>query len=353
MGRGRPKQKRSNKLTPDERGRAIGMLEMGAGVKETARKIGCEPKSIRELKKKYKITGTTEDRPRSGRPKKTSPREDRTIKFSSLRNRKLTGKAIALKLAPNFTKNRVSIRTIRSRLSESGLNGRVARKKPLLKADHIKKRYQWSKDHLDWKVSDWKKVIFSDESPFTLFATGGKMYVRRRPGEEYLPECIAPTVKFGGGKIQVWGCFSWYGAGPVYRIKGNMTGVKYRQILKDKMAPFMRNTEGKLGIQPIFQHDNDPKHRSKVAKNYLSNQQFKVLSWPSQSPDMNPIENAWKHVKDNIYGRVDKASNLDEVFDIVKEEWEKISLEYFRKLISSMPDRVKALYSAHGHSTKY
>ena len=113
MGRGRPKKWRCNRLTPDERGRAVGMREMGAGIKEIARKLGCEPKSVRELLKKYESEGSTKDLPKSGRPKKLSPREGRHIKITSALDRRATAKAIALKVAPNFSKNKVSVPTVR------------------------------------------------------------------------------------------------------------------------------------------------------------------------------------------------------------------------------------------------
>jgi hypothetical protein len=354
MGRGRPKKKRQyKKLSEGERGRAYGMREKGATFEEIAATLKCDESTVRCIVKKYDKEKTFRDLPKSGRSRKTSPREDRNLKFNSLQNRRLTGKAIALKIAPNFTKKRVSVNTIKGRLQEVGLNGRVARRKPWLTKANIKKRFEWAKVHRDWTPEHWRRVIFSDESPFTLFPDCGKMYVRRRIGEEFLPECLAPTVKFGGGKIQVWGCFSYNGAGPLYRIHGKMNGAKYREILKNQMAPYLQDVQGQMGVQPIFQQDNDPKHTSKVAMNYLNNKEFLVLDWASQSPDMNPIENAWKFVKDAIFARMDRASNLDEVFEIVKDEWEKIPIEKFRKLIDRMPKRVEALYKSRGRSTKY
>ena len=100
-----------------------------------------------------------------------------------------------------------------------------------------------------------------------------------------------------------------------------MDGKKYREILKRKMAPYLQSIKGKTGCQLIFQHDNDPKHRSKVVSNYLFNKRLMVLDWPSQSPDINPIENAWRQVKVAISNRPRKASSLDETYEWAQEEW--------------------------------
>src|SRR5690242_17011291 len=70
-------------------------------------------------------------------------------------------------------------------------------------------------------------------------------------------------------------------------------------------------------------------------------------------PDMNPIEHLWKKLKDVIYQRADKASNLDQVFEFVNEEWSKIPLEQIETLVASMPERVEALYKSRGKHTKY
>jgi len=49
-----------------------------------------------------------------------------------------------------------------------------------------------------------------------------------------------PTVKFGGGNIKVWGCFSANGTGKLYIIKGRMNGQIYRDILDRNLLPFTR-----------------------------------------------------------------------------------------------------------------
>lgn len=212
---------------------------------------------------------------------------------------------------------------------------------------------EWAKKYRDWKVEDWRNVVFSDESPFTLFRRCGKKYVRRRVGERFNPECILPTVKKGGGKIQVWSCFSYYSVGPLKRIKGNMTGEMYRSILKTYMRPYLKELGKDKNVSFIFQQDNDPKHTSKVAQNYLRNANIVLLDWPSQSPDMNPIEHLWNIVKNKLDNLSQRPSSLDNLFEVAKREWENVSVESLQTLINSMPDRIQAVIEAKGHSTKY
>jgi transposase len=82
-GRKVAKRPIERRLTLLERGVVAGLAEGGSNQYQIAEKLDCATKTVRELLKKVEKEKKLEDRPRSGRPKKTSPREDRAIKFTS------------------------------------------------------------------------------------------------------------------------------------------------------------------------------------------------------------------------------------------------------------------------------
>lgn len=77
------------------------------------------------------------------------------------------------------------------------------------------------------------------------------------------------------------------------------------------------------------------------------------MEWPAQSPDMNPIEHLWEHLKRKLHKYNDPPKGVWELWDRVVEEWNKIPPEVCQKLVESMPRRLEAVVKAKGGHTKY
>ncbi|KMQ82292.1 paired box protein and transposase domain containing protein, partial [Lasius niger] len=216
----------------------------------------------------------------------------------------------------------VSKDTIGRRLDAAGLCARVPVKKPLIRAKNRKIRLTFAKEHESWTTKDWKKVLWSDESKFNLFGSDGRRYIRRPKGTRMDPRYQRPTVKHGGGSVMVWGAFHHGGVGPLVHIDGIMDQNVYKNILEDHMLPYARKKVSRSVRGWMFQQDNDPKHTYKMVKNWFTAKKIKILDWPSQSADLNPIEHLWEHLGRKVGTR--KHSSKTELLQDLQSEWAKI-----------------------------
>ena len=197
---------------------------------------------------------------------------------------------------------------MRRRLNEQGLYKLQPLKKPLLSDTHRDNRLEWAKKN---KKTDWSKIIFTDETTISQFSKPKKVW--RYKGEKIK----APTVKHSA-KVHVYGCFSEKGFGNIYCFTKNLNAELLCTIYKKTLLPSARNFFGEDNNSWKLQDDNDPKYTSGKAQRWKDDNDVNTISWPSQSPDLNPMENVWAILKANISNY--KLISTKHLIRIIKKE---------------------------------
>ena len=293
--------------------------------------------TVRDTIKRFRVTGSTASMPRSGRPSSiTIPQRNRLKRIvtnDKTKNRRLCTAGVQ-KLWKKKSGQDVSTRTIRRALHSVGLKNCVARKKPLISPANMEARLAWCLDHQNWTKADWSKVMWSDESTFSQFQQSRSSRVWREPKDEWALSCVSSTVKHSPSRMY-WGCFSRKGLGPIVPLSGTATGNSHVTILRKYVVPTMRRTFP--NNDGWFQEDNARPHKSKVAMSFQAENNLRTLSWPAQSPDLNPIENLWAEVKKSIRTYKKPPSNLADLDRYVKKAWKEILKNTIKNLVDSIP----------------
>ena len=248
---------------------------------------------MRNLLLKYGKTGTVEDQPKCGRQKKLTERAKTTMSHLCNKDQFRHATSITEERNVNYSTS-VSVSTVKRTLADFGMHGRIAVREPFLSAANRKNRLQFALENKDGTVEDWGKIIFSDESKFNLYKSDGHTYVRRNSSKTLNPCCIQQTVsKHGGGSVMVWGAFTFLKLSTLPRISHRLDAQGYIQLLKDNLLPFLK--EFPPG-ERVFQQDNAPIHTAKAMVSFLVSNCNKIIKWPPQSLDQNPIEHLWNQL---------------------------------------------------------
>jgi RNAse (barnase) inhibitor barstar len=234
------------------------------------------------------------------------------------------------------------------------MNSHVAVKKPFLTPQHHLARRKWAAEKRAWGMVDWTCIIWTDERSVEIGKHSRCIRVWRKAGDRFKESCLVPTFKSGRQSLMIWGCIAYGRLGPLVCIpKDQRTGVDYvNLVLAGPLWDFYSELSEERGAVKVME-DGAPIHHAGIAKAFRAAQHMDILDHPAQSPDINPIENVWKTLKIRVNARPDHPKNLDQLWDVLQEEWKKIGVDFINGLISSMPQRAEAVYRVKGRSTKY
>uniref|UniRef100_A0A3B1JDA5 Tc1-like transposase DDE domain-containing protein n=1 Tax=Astyanax mexicanus TaxID=7994 RepID=A0A3B1JDA5_ASTMX len=133
------------------------------------------------------------------------------------------------------------------------------------------------------------KVIFSDESRICIGqGDDAGTFVWCRSSEIYEEACLKKTTKFPQS-LMIWGCMSGKGTGEMTVVNFSINAQVYIDILDSFLIPSIETDVWRI-IGIIFQDDNASCHRAKTVKAFLGERHIQSMSWPANSPDLNPIE---------------------------------------------------------------
>lgn len=252
----------------------------------------------------------------------------------------------------DITNKPLSTETVRRALRSAGFKATVKKKKPRLTKKQRKDRLDFAVAHQFWTPDDWKCIVWSDEAKINRFQSDGRSWTWKPKGQGLIDREVTETLKFGGGRIMIWGCMLWEGKGDMCKIDSTMDKDLYVEILEENLMGTLKDY-GKTPATVIFMHDNDPKHTSHKARDWLKDHGFTVLLWPANSPDLNPIEHLWNYIKRKLKEYPEPPKGILELWERVQDEWNKIPAEECKNLIRSMSSRMEAVIRAKGGHIKY
>ena len=322
------------RLSEVQRGQIIEILMQGQLQNQVARHFGVNVSTIERLVRRLRETGRLADRPRSGRPRLTSRRQDRYTVVSHMRNRSLTAVECALNIGGNHGRP-INSKTVRNRLRRLGIRARRPYVDPHLTPARRQRRMALVAAHAPQRfpLRQWRQVFFIYESRFSLYLFDGWQRVYRRNGERFADTCVVERDRFGGGSVMVWGGNSHGLKSQLVVIDGNLTAARYRDgILRPHVIPFLQQHNLTL------QQDNTRLHVASICQVFLTINNVQPLDWPPYSPDLPPTEPI--------------HATRAQLTRALEEEWNNIPIRRINALMNSVTRRIRAVTRANGGHTK-
>jgi len=249
-------------------------------------------------------------------------------------------------------------RTLRKAFAKEGYARRVARRKPLLDARQRQLRLDFALAHHEWTIEDWRRVIWTDECYIWLSGTLNRTWVTRRPSEVYHDDCLVPKFP-QKNSIMIWGGILGSKKTPLVLWDRNNWGTITSQsyvdhVLIPALQPFWQHESGgSFGEDLWIMEDGAPAHRARYTQSVQQNWGMRKLNWPPCSPNLNPIENVWRILKDALNKRTPHPAGMPGMKAAIEEEWQRISEDIILSFIDSMPRRIEAVIAAAGGHTKW
>ncbi|GFV48684.1 transposable element Tcb2 transposase [Trichonephila clavipes] len=223
------------------RGRNIRKLEEVRSMTSVAAGFGIAHSIVSRLWRQFQTTGTAIRGFSSGRPRGTTPADDRRLHGGGLFAR------------------------------------RPVRCVPLTPA-HQRRRSLWCREHRNWRDNEWGRVLFTDESRFSLSSDSHRILIWRERGSRNHVSNIIERDRYGGRDILVWGGIMLGSRTDLHSFDaGLVNGTRY---CNEILLPYVRLFRGAMGLQFLFMDDNAPCHRTVAAEQLLESRRLAARTLP-------------------------------------------------------------------------
>ncbi len=140
------------------------------------------------------------------------------------------------KWAQEYFQKPLSVNTICCAICRCQLNLYHAKRKPCVNMVQKCRRVLWAMTHLNWTVSKWKSVLWSDESKSDILVENNGRHVLRAKEVRDLPACHQHSVQ-KPASLMVWGTHKCIRYGSLHVLEGTMNAERYIKVLEQHMLP--------------------------------------------------------------------------------------------------------------------
>ncbi|GFW30576.1 transposable element Tcb2 transposase [Trichonephila clavipes] len=289
-------------------------------------------------------------RPVPGRPRATTPAEDRFLALSARRRRTTT---VPQLVADHFQASgrRISATTVRNRLHNAGLYARRPVVCVPLNERQRRNRLCWAREHVSWTQQQWASVLFTDESRFTMESDSGRLLIWREQRTRYHQSNTVERHSYRCGGILVWAGISLGGHTDLHVFHGGtVTGLRYRD---ETLDPYVRPYAAAIGNDFILMDDNARPHRARIVEEYLEDHGLERMEWPARSLALNPIEHLCDYLGREVAALNPPPRSLHELKQGLLCVWSSLPIPVSDNLINSMGNRCRQCIQVKGGHIPY
>jgi hypothetical protein len=331
-------------------------------VAAAAKKTGEKPRYVKKWKEQWLLHRTIADRKRTGRkPALTKTQQDALAVL--LAEEQTVSKVRAVLIEQHGLPASTSLSTL-YRAAKKQLDLAAPVKQPLLTKAGRDLRVSFAEKELD-SNRDWGTVMAIDSTYFTLNGTNPKRKYWVKKGHKVL---VHKPNK--AQQLHAYAGISIYGKTPLFFVTGttglntnfyNSKGEKLRgvgaeefqEMMEKQLLPAAEQIFAAAGVADwALLLDRAPAHTAKSTKQFLAAKGIRIVEdWPGNSPDLNPIENAWGVTKQQVHGK--QYTKLDDLKEAACNHWDALSTTALRNLMLSIPRRLKKVLKLNGGYTGY